>query len=165
MGWAVRMALLRGDRLDGILRSLQGVLPGLKEPNTYVTFAGLRFDGSGSAEYSTAAHVPILNYRHGVHSNERLFMEQFPVGIIPGADYRAASAACDREDVFVMLTDGIVEVTNAGDEEFGLERVERLLLENAALPLAEIAEIIIGAATKHGRQMDDQTILLARIIG
>jgi serine phosphatase RsbU (regulator of sigma subunit) len=64
-----------------------------------------------------------------------------------------------------MLTDGIVEVTNAGDEEFGLERVERLLLENATRPLADIAAMIIGAATKHGRQMDDQTILLARIIG
>jgi Stage II sporulation protein E (SpoIIE) len=46
-----------------------------------------------------------------------------------------------------MLTDGIVEVTNEGDEEFGLERVERLLLENATRPLAEIAERIIGAAT------------------
>ncbi len=64
-----------------------------------------------------------------------------------------------------MLTDGIVEVTKAGDEEFGLERVERLLLENAARPLADIAQIIIGATTEHGRQMDDQTILVARITG
>ena len=43
--------------------------------------------------------------------------------------------------------------------------MERLLLENATRPLADIAEMIIGAATKHGRQTDDQTILLARIIG
>lgn len=162
---AVRMALLRGELLDGTLRALQGVLPGLKEPSSYVTFAGLRFDGSGSAEYTTAAHVPILHYRQATHTTERLFIEQFPVGIIPGAEYRAARKACDREDVFVMLTDGIVEATNAGDEEFGLERVERLLLENAARPLADIAEMIIGTASKHGRQIDDQTILLARITG
>jgi serine phosphatase RsbU (regulator of sigma subunit) len=61
-----------------------------------------------------------------------------------------------------MLTDGIVDVTNATDEEFGLERVERLLLENAARPLDLIAQII-SDATRHGRQRDDQTILLARI--
>ena len=35
-----------------------------------------------------------------------------------------------------MLTDGIVEITNTGDEEFGLQRVERLLQENAGRPLA-----------------------------
>jgi serine phosphatase RsbU (regulator of sigma subunit) len=64
-----------------------------------------------------------------------------------------------------MLTDGIVEVTNGGDEEFGLERVEKLLLENAARPLAEIAEIMIRAAGAHGPQMDDQTILVVRIAG
>lgn len=162
---AVRMALFRGELLDGILRALQGVLPGVKEPSSYVTFAGLRFDESGSAEYTTAAHVPILHYRQGTHTTERLSIEQFPVGIIPGAEYRSARTACDRGDVFVMLTDGIVEVTSASDEEFGLERVERLLLENATRPLAEIAEMIIGAATKHGRQMDDQTILIARITG
>jgi hypothetical protein len=39
-----------------------------------------------------------------------------------------------------MLTDGIVEITNTGDEEFGLQRVERLLQENAGRPLAEISD-------------------------
>jgi serine phosphatase RsbU (regulator of sigma subunit) len=106
-----------------------------------------------------------LHYRQGTHTTERLFLEQFPVGIIPGAEYHVARTECGREDAFVMLTDGIVEVTKAGDEEFGLERVERLLLENAARPLADIAQIIIGATTEHGRQMDDQTILVARITG
>ena len=34
----VRMALLLGEVLDGILRALQAVLPGLKEPSAFVTF-------------------------------------------------------------------------------------------------------------------------------
>lgn len=68
-------------------------------------------------------------------------------------------------DIFAMLTDGIIEVADPRDEEFGLDRVEQLLLENATKPLAEIAEIVISAATDHGRPTDDQTILLARIAG
>ena len=107
--------------------------------------------------------MPILHYRRETHAIERLFIEKFPVGFIAGAEYRAARALCHREDVFVMLTDGIVEVTDARDQEFGLERVERLLLANAARPLAEIAQTIVGASKKHGPQMDDQTILLPRI--
>jgi stage II sporulation SpoE-like protein len=97
---------------------------------------------------SISEGVPnVVHLTAGGTTTERLFVEQFPVGIIPGAEYRAARAACGSEDVFVMLTDGIVEVANTTDEEFGLERVERLLLENATRPLVEIAERIIGAAT------------------
>ena len=162
---AVRMALLRGEGLDSVLRSLDGVMPGVKDPSSYFTFAGLRFAGPGIAEYSTAGHPPILHFRHETNTTTRLAIEQFPVGLIAGAEYRAATTECGRGDIFAMLTDGIVEVADARDEEFGLERVERLLMENAAKPLAEIAAIIIGASAAHGRQMDDQTILLARITG
>jgi serine phosphatase RsbU (regulator of sigma subunit) len=63
-----------------------------------------------------------------------------------------------------MLTDGIVEVANADDEDFGMERVERLLLEHSVGSLAEIATKIIEAMAKHGRQTDDQTLLLVRVL-
>ncbi len=160
---AVRMALARGECLDGVLRSLHNVLPGVKEPSAYVTVAGLRFPGPNIVEYATAGHLPILHYRSSTRTIARLAVEQFPIGMFPAAEYRAATAECGHEDLFVMLTDGIVEVVNAQDEEFGLERVEHLFLENAARPLAEIADMIIGASAAHGRQTDDQTILLARI--
>jgi len=160
---AVRMALTRGERFDGALRSLHEVLPSVKEPNAYVTVAGLRFTEPNIAEYSTAGHLPILHYRHNTRSTERLVIEQFPIGMFPAAEYRAATAECGYGDIFVMLTDGIIEVANTQDEEFGLGRVEQLLSENAARPLAEIADIIMNAAAGHGRQDDDQTILLAKI--
>jgi hypothetical protein len=160
---AVRMALLRGDALDGLLRSLHGVLPGLKEPTAYVTVAGLRFRGPRVAEYATAGHLPILHYRHTTRTTDRLSIEQFPIGMIASADYRAATAPCEHDDIFVMLTDGIVEVTNARDEEFGSERIEELLSRNALRPLSEIADIILRSTSAHGPQTDDQTILLARI--
>jgi len=160
---AVRMALTRGERFDGALRSLHEVLPSVKEPNAYVTVAGLRFTEPNIAEYSTAGHLPILHYRHNTRSTERLVVEQFPIGMFPAAEYRAATAECGYGDIFVMLTDGIIEVANTQDEEFGLGRVEQLLSENAARPLAEIADIIMNAAAGHGRQDDDQTILLAKI--
>jgi hypothetical protein len=41
--------------------------------------------------------------------------------------------------------------------------VERLLLENASHPLAEIADLILGEAGQYGLQIDNQTILLARM--
>jgi hypothetical protein len=54
---AVRMALSRGDGLEAVLRELNNVLPGLKDPSSYVTFAGLRFDQPGVAEYATGGQL------------------------------------------------------------------------------------------------------------
>ena len=62
-----------------------------------------------------------------------------------------------------MLTDGISEVANERDEEFGLARIEQLLTENAAQPLPHIWELIIEQVHQHGLQQDDQTLLLVRV--
>jgi serine phosphatase RsbU (regulator of sigma subunit) len=160
---AVRIALLRGTELDQVLHELNGVLPQLKEPSTYVTFAGLHFKNPGVAVYITAGHSPILHYWHDAGIVERLGVEQFPVGLMPAVQYTSATTHCGNGDVFLMFTDGIVEVVNASDEEFGIDGVERILSENSTRPLAELVEALLGAAAAHGPQTDDQTILVARV--
>ena len=67
-------------------------------------------------------------------------------------------------DVFLMLTDGISEVPNANDEEFGLDHLEQLLRRNASLPLPELWDVIMGEVKRHGVQQDDQTLLLLRVL-
>jgi serine phosphatase RsbU (regulator of sigma subunit) len=64
-----------------------------------------------------------------------------------------------------MLTDGISEVPNAKDEEFGLMRLEHLLRQNAAQPLPQLCKLIMDEVKGHGAQQDDQTLLLFRVRG
>jgi hypothetical protein len=40
--------------------------------------------------------------------------------------------------------------------------MKSLLAETAGRPLADIAARVFGAARAHGRQLDDQTLLLIR---
>ena len=63
-----------------------------------------------------------------------------------------------------MISDGISEVPNASDEEFGLDRLELLLRNNAGQPLPQLWELIMGAVKRHGVQQDDQTLLLLRVL-
>ena len=63
-----------------------------------------------------------------------------------------------------MVTDGISEVPNATDEEFGVDRLERLLGNNAEQPLPQLWELIMGEVKRHGVQQDDQTLLLLRVL-
>jgi serine phosphatase RsbU (regulator of sigma subunit) len=91
-------------------------------------------------------------------------MEQFPLGLIPGGLYSSRRVSYSPRDVFLMLTDGISEVPDANDEEFGLNHLEQLLRQNAAEPLPELWELIMGEVQRHGVQQDDQTLLLLRVL-
>jgi serine phosphatase RsbU (regulator of sigma subunit) len=57
------------------------------------------------------------------------------------------------------------ETCEANGEDFGLERLAQLLCEHATRPLSEIFQIILTAVTQYGKQDDDRTLLLVRILG
>jgi len=114
------------------------------------------------AEYALAGHPPILHYRAGSGNTARLSMEQLPLGLLPGGHYFSARAAYAPGDVFLLLTDGIPEVENEKGEEFGLDRVEQILISHAAEPLPQIWDAVMKAARRHGPPEDDQTLLLLR---
>ena len=65
--------------------------------------------------------------------------------------------------MFLLLTDGITEVVNERDEEFGLPRLEQLLSKLAAQPLSQIWESVMAEVKHDGVQQDDQSLLLLRV--
>jgi len=161
---AIRVSLQFRQQPVAIMESADRVLPAVKESKMYATLALLCFDGSSEAEYSLAGHPPILHYRGPTRDVARLAMEQFPLGLIPGGPYSSRRVSYSPRDVFLMLTDGISEVPDANDEEFGLNHLEQLLRQNAAEPLPGLWELIMGQVQRHGVQQDDQTLLLLRVL-
>jgi sigma-B regulation protein RsbU (phosphoserine phosphatase) len=67
-------------------------------------------------------------------------------------------------DLFVILTDGLTEVFDARDIEFGLDRVKSVVRERARASLETIEDQLMTEVRKHGRQLDDQTLLLVRVL-
>jgi hypothetical protein len=105
-----------------LLDSVNAVLPSVKEPDMFVTFAALRFDTSDVAEFTLAG------------------------------------------DVFALVTDGLIETLHHQEGEFGLQRLEQLLLQNAARPLPEIFDALMAAVSAFGPQKDDRTVLFVCIL-
>lgn len=159
---AMRVSLELRQPSIALLENADRVLPSLKQPDMYATLALLRFDDSSQAEYCLAGHPPILHYRKNSNDVARLAMQQFPVGLIGTANYVSARAPYSPGDLFVILTDGIVEVTNRHGEEFGLGNVEKVVIGHAAEPLADIWDAIRTGAMAHGPQQDDQSALVVR---
>ena len=134
----------------------------------YATLAGLKFErNSGNevkAEYVLAGHFPLLHYRKSTNDVERCSMEQFPLGLLPGVSYHSNCIKCGSADLFAIMSDGLTETEDAQGKEFGLARVEELLLRHVDKPLPEILDSVMAAVAHHGRQQDDRTLLLVRIL-
>ena len=115
-------------------------------------------------DWTNAGHNPALLVRTdgGV---ERLAATGPPVGLLPAAAYAAVTTALAPGDLLVVYTDGITEAVDPFDEEFGLERLERLAISERAAPLAELRTSIEAALDEFVRGVpyaDDRTLLLLR---
>ena len=167
---AARTALLDAgnhepeETLPSLLNRLNTVLPQVKEPNSFVTFTGFRLGADGSVFCALAASPPVVQWHAAPQSISHREEPQFPVGLFSVSEYDGFRLDAASGDLFVVATDGILEVADRSGEEFGVERLNSIIAAAACEPLPQLASKILDAARRFGLQLDDQTILLARCI-
>ncbi len=160
---AMRVSFEFRRPLLAMLECVDRVLPVVKEPELFATLAIVSFSGSGFVEYALAGHVPILHYRDSSRDTVPLAMQQYPLGLFPGGGYESARTTYAARDLFLVVSDGMTEVFNEKDEEFGLTRLQQVLTKHAAESLPELCGLIMGEVRRHGPQQDDQSMLLLRV--
>ena len=157
---ALRMRLRQAGALAELMADLNTVLYPLKSGSMFVTLACVRFDGGDTLDFAVAGHLPILRVRAG--AVEEITTPQIPIAMFESYPFTSATVDVRSGDLLALITDGLIEVFDEHDRDFGLERIKSLLAGAAGRPLAEIAECLFGAVRAHGRQLDDQTLLLIR---
>jgi phosphoserine phosphatase RsbU/P len=160
---AIRQAWLTQPPLPALLTSVNTVLPAVKEPEMYATLAALRFDASSRVEIALAGHPPILHYHGKSQEISRCAMQQYPLGLVAQPGYVRAQDSYVPGDLFVVVSDGLIETVNANDEEFGLGRLGETVVAHAMERLPEIYEALMHAVSEFGEQRDDRTVLIIRI--
>lgn len=123
------------------------------------------YDSEGKVfRYCNAGHHPPLRVRGG--AVEPLETEAgFPLGMFEAAEYTESQTRLEAGDLLALFTDGLVEAPNADGEEFGEERLGRVLRHHAGLPLERICDRVLEElATWSGdlEAHDDATLVLAR---
>jgi len=97
---------------------------------------------------------------------EQLSVGGTVVGMFPEMAYEEATVELCSGDVLLVFTDGVPEAHNPENEEFGEERLQRLLRETAHLPADEISARI-SAEMKHwirdAEQYDDLTFIVMKV--
>jgi len=159
---ALRLGCSQGQPLPIVLEAANRVLPAVKQPEMYATLACLFFRDGHEVEYSLAGHPPVLHYRAATAGIERHTMSQFPLGLMPAPGYESARVSCEPGDLFVLVSDGIVEAVDTTGVEFGLEGVGRVIGTFADKRLEQISNALFGFLKTFGPPADDQSILLVR---
>lgn len=160
---AARMRLLSDDSLDNLMDDLNRVVMQVKEMDMFVTVACLQFDGSNTARFLLAGHPSILHYHKSTGQITELESNYPPTGVVANLRHVQTDVSFEPGDLFVLLTDGYLEVENKAGEQIGQARIESLIKTNAGRPLNEIFDTVLRAVREHGPQDDDQTLLLVRV--
>jgi sigma-B regulation protein RsbU (phosphoserine phosphatase) len=120
---------------------------------------------SGILQFASAGHNPPLLYRAATGRCEQLTASGVAMGLFKEADYAEETVTLADGDVLVLYTDGITEMIDAEEEEFGEERLEELVVQYASRPAGELADLIIEAAAAFAQDegaFDDETLVVVK---
>ncbi len=160
---AARAELRAGHQIDELLRTVNAVIFDLKSPAMFATFAGLQYTNGSGLRFTVAGHLPILHYRAASSSVHELSIAQLPLAMFDNTTFTSSPVAYAPGDLFVILTDGLTEVFDKKDQEFGLDHVKTIVQANGSRSLETLEANLLAAVRAHGPQFDDQTFLFIRV--
>jgi serine phosphatase RsbU (regulator of sigma subunit) len=120
---------------------------------------------SGEITYVNAGHNPPLWYHAAGKQFEELTLTGMALGIFDGVEYKQRTVELKRGDFIFCYTDGVSEASNALREEFGLERMQQLLLKHCKRSASEMMTELkqaVHAFTGDAPPFDDLTMLIIK---
>jgi serine phosphatase RsbU (regulator of sigma subunit) len=118
-----------------------------------------------SMRYVNAGHNPQFTL-HAGGSVERLESTGRPLGLLPGGSYTEKRVRVEEGAALFFYTDGLIETENAAAEEFGMDRLEALVVAERLKGLDGILSGVEKAIRDYRGNVeaaDDATMMLVRI--
>jgi hypothetical protein len=161
---ALHMKLLHSEPDEALCNDLNRVVHRMKRPEMFVTIACLYIDRDRTVRYVLAGHPPILHYRRKRKSIVELSAQRPALGLIQDTVYPVHRLSASPGDLFLLLTDGLLEVRDTSGAELGLDTIKKVLVDHSDATLEKLADEIMAKVRTHGCQDDDQTLMLARML-
>ena len=141
--------------LAGVNEALCGSTQG-----QFVTAAYVYLDAKrGELCYAAAGHPPMLLLRQGEVSS--IEENGLMMGVFSSAAYSSTKRSLAKGDRLLLYTDGVIEAANGSEEEFGQERLGKLLTSSAGMTVEELADRILSTVQDWApTQMDDLTVVV-----
>ncbi|GAB4518548.1 MAG: hypothetical protein OHK0046_26300 [Anaerolineae bacterium] len=164
----LRFAMRLGFSPAELLRHANRSIIDNQQSRMFATVFVTYFDfATGRIEYGSGGHNPPLLYRASTQTCAYLEVEGVAMGLFPQAVFEEAALTMEPGDVLVMYTDGITEVIDENEDEFGEDRLEALVIAQASAGASaqQITEYIVETITRfcvdpHG--FDDETLIVVK---
>ncbi|MFA6956487.1 MAG: SpoIIE family protein phosphatase [Thermoanaerobaculia bacterium] len=145
-----------------VRRLVSGNLSGGK----FITFFYGEIDAARRTfRYSNAGHNPPLLVKQGAEEARSLHEGGHAIArLFAGSAIESAEVALGAGDAIVLYTDGVTEASSAEGEQFGEERLTRLVARQLERDAAGIQNAILEAlgAWTDGEAQDDITLLIVK---
>jgi serine phosphatase RsbU (regulator of sigma subunit) len=150
----------------GVLLGLNQALCG-KFQGHYITAAYALVDmEKKSICYAGAGHPPLLVRDRLAGSTREIMENGLFLGFFPEASYSAVEVPFAEGDWVVLYTDGILEMTDPSQEQFGADRLKLFLESNQDLGAGQFVDRLLDELARwsdraSGREPEDDITLLA----
>jgi len=162
---ALRSQVRKNRPIPAVIEDVHCLLVESMDTSRYVTAVyGILDPRAGTFTYVNCGHSPPMLLR-ARGDRELLRTGRRALGML-GTD-RAAECTVHlaESDTLLLYTDGVVELTGAGDAEFGEARLGRVLSDAAPRPAREIIAALLDATRAYaGRERydDDVTLIVVK---
>jgi len=129
------------------------------------TFVSYLDTTTGDIEFSSGGHNPALLYRAETQRCEYVTAPGVAIGIFKAAEFERGTTTLHPGDILILYTDGITEVINNEEEEFGEDRLKQLIVQQAATSSREISNVILDAISAFSEDQelfDDATLVIIK---
>lgn len=161
----LRMGLARDFKVVRTVERLATIINRSKLTSKFVSLFVGELESNGNLVYVNAGHVPPFILKK---DGKVLFLREGGMVLGPSdkAAYVRGFAKLEPGDILVMYTDGITECLHRRTgEEFGLERLVRLVRRHRQAPARQIVKVIFDATASFSGQTtpaDDQTVVVVK---
>ena len=159
----LRMGVEKEAKMAKAIQKLNRVIHRSTLSTRFVSLFYGVIESNGNIYYVNAGHPPPLLVC-GSQINQ-LKATGMILGAMPEIFLHRASACFEPGAVLIMYSDGLLERFNSVDEEFGLSRLEALVVEHQAKSAQKILELIhktVFAYGKRARWQDDVTVVIVK---
>ena len=125
-------------------------------------FIGVLDLPTGHLRYCDAGHDAPIILENGKMRSEDCH-PHLPVGVFDDVKYGVQETQLEPDSTLFFYTDGLTEAKNIGRKQFGLERIEEVLIANSRLQPQQLLETItnsVHAFVGDAQQSDDLTMLV-----
>ena len=159
----LRMAMDRDFKIIRTMEKLNHIIHRGRLTTKFVSLFYGELETGGILIYSNAGHnYPFLLKGHRI---EYLKNGGPVLGPTPDATYTRGFAKLEAGDLICLYSDGITEAHNARDEEFGLDRLQRLVKANRHRSAEEIGREVLSRVSRWGRRdPDDRTVVIVKAV-